>query len=156
MPQFMICEEIRAEPNRVFEVFVDLKNIHERVTSLNRVELLTPGDIGLGSRVRITRTMNEKAITELMEVTEFVPGHSYTIGGKSHGTRFGSRYEFNPITNGTRVYCTTGWEAMTLKAKLASPMALLMKNLARKCLTEDINDLKRWIEANPEPKRESA
>jgi hypothetical protein len=60
-------------------VFTDLDGAAERVDGIQKLEKLTDGPVGLGTRFRETRRMFRKEAAEEMEFTAFEPGRSYGV-----------------------------------------------------------------------------
>jgi hypothetical protein len=61
--------DVDASPGRAFEVFTDLANNATVVRGIEKMEILTDGPIGVGTRFRETRVMMGKQATEGMELT---------------------------------------------------------------------------------------
>ena len=57
MAQFTLKKHIEAPPERVFEVVTDLRGAPERIRGITKMEVLTEGPIGGGTRYRETRIM---------------------------------------------------------------------------------------------------
>ena len=83
-----------------------------------------------------------------MEVVAVDPGKSYTVTADSHGTHYETVMACIP--NGgdaCRVEFTFGWTPVSVGAKLMSPLGFMMKGMLRKCITEDLECIKRSAEA---------
>ncbi|MCR9201945.1 MAG: SRPBCC family protein [Planctomycetaceae bacterium] len=137
----LIEQHSDASPAEVFALAADFPNAANHVSGITRVEMLTPGDPGVGTRFRETRIMFGREAVEEMEVTDFQPNHSYTIEANSCGSHFRTRLTTSPAENGTQITMETTITPTTLFAKLMSPMAALMAAPLKKCLTEDLSDL---------------
>ena len=66
-------KQIEAEPEQVFLLFTDIEKFPENLSGIERVELLTAGPVGVGTRFKETRIMFKRETTEEMEVTRFDP-----------------------------------------------------------------------------------
>ncbi len=55
MAGFTISKQIDASPEAVFAVLVDVAKMPERIPEITKIELLTPGPIGVGSKIAETR-----------------------------------------------------------------------------------------------------
>ena len=77
--------DVNASPGRTFEVFTDLANTGNIVRGIKKMEILTEGPVGTGTRFRETRVMMGKEATEEMEITEFQRGELFVHEAKSHG-----------------------------------------------------------------------
>jgi len=62
---------IEAPREVVFDAALDLHSAAENIGAITKMEVLTDGPIGLGTRFRETRVMFRKEATELMEITVF-------------------------------------------------------------------------------------
>src|SRR5438046_1974470 len=87
---------VAAPPATVFDVFSDLDHAPGRVSGTQRVEKLTPGPVGVGTRFKETRVMFGKEATEEMTFTAFDPGRGYTLGAESCGCRYITDFRFEP------------------------------------------------------------
>ena len=83
---------INTSPQRTFETFTNLPRMGEVVTAINKVEILTNGSVGVGTRFSETRTMMGKQATEEMEVTQFEPPSLFVHEAKIHGCHYISTY----------------------------------------------------------------
>ncbi len=112
--------DINASPQRTFEVFTDVSRTGEIVNGIEKMEVLTDGPVGVGTRFRETRVMFGKQATEEMEITAFEPGELYVHEAKSHGCHYISTYRFEPAGDGTKVTLTFEGRSLTFLAKLMS------------------------------------
>ena len=147
MGQFVVSRTMAAAPSVVFERFADLRNAAKHIDAITRLEVLTDGPIGVGTRFRETRVMFKKEHTEEMEIVEFTKDKSYTVRCDSCGARYETQIRFDATPDGgTRVAMHMSWQALTFFAKLMSPLGRLMAGTMRKCLTQDMDDLAKVIE----------
>lgn len=148
MPSMTFQHEIGAAPERVFEVFSDLRTMPERVRGVDAVEVLTEGPIRKGTVFRETRTMMGKQHTEEMTVTEFVPGRRITFEAHSSGMHYISSFGFEPsASGGTAVHFRMDAKGETLGGKIAGAlMWLMMKKMMHSALEQDMEDLARACE----------
>ncbi|MEX2219461.1 MAG: SRPBCC family protein [Phycisphaerales bacterium] len=137
---------IAAPPARVFDIFSDLRTAPQRVRSIIRMEVLTDGPIGRGTRVRDTRKLFGKEATANMEIIDFQPGRSLTFLTHEGGMRYTTRFTFAPEGAGTRAEVHFTIEALTFTAKLCSPLMALMSGMMRKCFQADFADLQAAAE----------
>ncbi len=141
-----IVKQVSASPERVFAVCTDFANITANIPSIKKMEILTPGPVGKGTRFRETRVMFGKEATETMEIADFVPGRSVSISGFSCGTRFLTRFDFHSEGSGTRVEMKMEFTPETLFAKLMSPLGWLMAGSMKKVIEQDLDDVKAVAE----------
>ena len=147
MPQVTVDIEINASPLRTFEVFSDLENAAANVRGIQKMEILTEGPVGKGTRFRETRIMMGKEATEEMEITEFTPGELYAHEANSHGSQYISTYRFEPAGDATRVSMTFEGRPQSFMAKVMTlTLGWMMTGMIRKCVGEDFNDLKAVAE----------
>ena len=148
MAGFSVTRRIDAPVDEVFAVFADFEHAAERIDGIKVLDVLTGGPIGVGSRFRETRVMFGKEATEEMEITAFERGRSYTVECTSHGSHYTSVYTFEPRHDGTDVTLSFDVEAISLFAKLMSPIAGTLVKAMQKLMVEDIDDLQRYLEAS--------
>lgn len=146
MGQITVSKYINAPPERVFEVFADLPNAAGRVSAITRIEMLTDGPVGVGTRWRETRFMFKREATETIEITTFDPPRSYTTLANSCGCRYECSFHFEPHGEGTNVVSKFTWTAQSLLAKLMSPLGKLMASACIKAFDKDLSELKAHCE----------
>jgi hypothetical protein len=153
-----ITKRIHAPVDVVFDVASDLGRAAENFRAIEKIEVLTQGAVGAGTRWRETRRMMGREATETIEFTAFDRPRSYTAGCESCGAYLETAFRFEAAsgttpdaesaTPGTDVTVETRWEARSLLAKLMSPVtSLLFGKMMRGCIEADLEDLKRAAEA---------
>ena len=151
MPTVTVSEVVNAPPTATFAAFSDLPNADKMIEAIRKLEILTEGPVGKGTRFRETRTMFGRDATEIMEITAWNPQGSppsYTVHGESCGTTFDTTFYFHSENGGrsTRVEFKMVTRPVTLFAKVMSPMAFLMSGMMKKCFLAELGDMKRHIE----------
>src|SRR5262245_31641766 len=146
MATVSVSTTIAAPVERVFALSTDLDNWAGHIKAIKKVEKLTPGPVGVGTRFRETRVMFGREATEEMTFTAFEPNRRYVLEANSCGAHFVSTFCFEPDGSGTRVEVTCEARPVSLMAKLMSPFAFLMKGMLKKSLVGDMNDLKASAE----------
>ena len=73
MARLAISETVNAPLGRTFEAFSDLRSAEKNISGIKRLEILTDGPIGKGTRFKETRVMFGREATETMEVTQWEP-----------------------------------------------------------------------------------
>ena len=153
MPKFTLNMRVNGSPEEVFRVFTDLENAADRISGIQKIDVLTDGPIRAGTRFRETRIMFKKEAVEEMEITAMEPGESYSFGCESCGCAYSSTFRFTPNGGGTNVEFHMEARAVSLFAKIMSPLtALMFGPMMRKCMTQDMEDLKAAIEGPPSAK----
>ena len=141
-------KRVRANIERVFEVFADVKKIEERIPGILNVELLSEGPVGPGFRWRETRKMMGKEATEEMWFDEFDQPRRYTVKAHSHGTHYLSSYDFEAEGDETVVHMTFSGKPETMAAKiLGGLLGWMGKGTVKKMLQADMDALATHVES---------
>jgi uncharacterized protein YndB with AHSA1/START domain len=146
---FSISVRINAPRERVFEMFADLRSAAGRIKAIDKIEMLTDGPVGKGTRFAETRSMFGRSHTETMEITEWNPPQSYTASAYSCGTRCITTFTFKADGAATIVDVVYTATPVTFFAKLMSFMLAVMISTCRKMFENDLADLKAAAEGNP-------
>ena len=147
MPGFDLTQTVAAPQPAVFAAFTDFANAPKRIPDILRVEVLTPGPVGVGTAFKETRKMFGKECTETMTVTAFEPGKLVELSAGSCGAVFTTRFTFEPDGGKTRVGVAFRSTAVSLFAKLFTPLAFLMMGTMKKCIAGDVAKLGAAVEA---------
>lgn len=143
----ILSEKLVSRPvSDVFERFTDLENAAETVRGIEKLELLTDGPVGAGTRFRETRIFFKREATEEMEITEFHPNESYVVGCESCGSVYRTEFRFRPEGEGTKVTMSFQARPVSFFAKLMTPLGFLMSGSIRKAVDQDMEDLKASLE----------
>lgn len=146
MSKLEIERTIAASPAVVFERCSDFENSASVVEGIDKVEMLTDGDVGPGTRFRETRTMFGREATEEMEVGVFEPPRRYTLLAESHGAKYHSEFLFDEVPEGTRVRLTFDATPVTWFAKVMAVLTKPMQKKLTELLCKDLDDIKASIE----------
>jgi carbon monoxide dehydrogenase subunit G len=141
-----VTQRVEAPIEKTFAVYSDVTNAAGRIKGIRKIELLTPGPVGVGTKFRETRIMFGKEATETMEFSVYEPNRRYDLTADSCGALYRTEFRFEPDGTGTRVTATFGVEARSFVAKLFKPLAWLMRGMMKKCLQQDMDDLKAAAE----------
>lgn len=139
---------IHAPCDKVFAHASDFRRAPEMIRGIKRIEMLTEGPVGVGTRFKETRVMFKREQTEIMEVVAFDPPHGYTLGIESCGCRFRSDFRFTPNGQGTDVELSFEAQPLSWIGKI---MGFLMKPMMKMCLKamqKDLESLKQSIESD--------
>ena len=140
---------IHAAPARVFALVADIARWPDFMSAIERLEVLTPGPVAVGTRFRETRTMFGRSASEEMTVAEFAPPHRLVLSAHNHGTAYRSEHIFEPAGEGTRLRMVFGGVPTSVLAKLMVPLGWLFLGAVKRQLAADLADLKREAERRP-------
>lgn len=144
---FTITHFTKAPRAAVFAAATDFANAASTISAITKMEMLTDGPVGVGTRFRETRTMFGRPATEEMTVSAYDPPRSYTLSAESHGARYETVLSFRETGTGTELEMRFGAEPLTFMAKL---MGLLMKPMMKKMVAvcgKDLEDIAAAAEA---------
>ena len=129
---------IAAQPADVFDRYLDVERWPQWTETVTTVDRLDEGPLAVGSRTRIKQP---RLRTAVWEVTELVPGRSFTWVSRSPGLVTTGRHVVAPMAGGTVV---------TLSVEQSGPLGglvgLLTKRLTRRYLALEAAGLKRLCE----------
>jgi len=149
MKEIVATTHMGASPSAVFAACTDFGGAAGWISAITRMEVLTPGPVGKGTRFRETRRMFGKEATETMEVIEFTPNTSYVLGAESCGARYRSTFTFTPLGAGTEVEFRFAATPLTLMARVMGVLMMpVMKGMLRKCVVQDLEDIKKHVEGS--------
>ncbi|RSS32895.1 SRPBCC family protein [Streptomyces sp. WAC08241] len=97
----VVERRVAASPGRVWEAITDLPGLPRVLTGVRKVEVLTPGGFGVGTRWRETRRMLGREATEEMTVTACEPPDRYVTVADSHGMHYVSELTLTPDGTGS-------------------------------------------------------
>ncbi|MEQ8211106.1 MAG: SRPBCC family protein [Lacipirellulaceae bacterium] len=146
MSKLTITKHIDATPDIVFRLATDFENTANHIQGIEKVELLTHGPVQVGTRFRETRKMFGKEATEEMTVTEFVPPKRFTLETESCGCHYVCTHELIHDIAGTHFKLDIETHAVSLMAKVMSPLSKLMAGTMRKMIESDLEDLSKIAE----------
>ena len=115
----------------------DFANAAGRIKAITKVEMVTPGPVGSGTRFREWRG---RQMVD-MEVVAWSPPRSYSLRGHAMGTEFTSEIRCVPDGSGTRLEMEILVRPQTFGAKLLSPLISLMSKLMVKSCAKDLVDI---------------
>ena len=141
MSSFTLSQPVAAPPAVVFAVLTDVANLPAAIPGITKAELLTPGPIGVGSRVAETRTMFGRPATETFEVVAFDPPTRFTMTAVSCGVEYRCEHTITPDGAGSRLELAMAMTPRTTFAKLMSPLAKLMGGTMKKMIAKDLASL---------------
>ncbi|MFF6783030.1 SRPBCC family protein [Streptomyces sp. NPDC012510] len=144
----VVERRVAASQGRVWEALTDLGGMERMIGGVTRVEVLTDGVFGVGTRWRETRRMFGKEATEEMWVTVSEPPERYVVEAESHGSRYVSQW----VLRADGPAATT--IVMTFSAEPTGGVAGLLAKLmgsvgaraVRKAVAKDLDDVAAWVE----------
>ena len=137
MKPLLCTHRSAAAPDRVWAMASDFANAARRIRAITRVEMLTAGPTGSGTRFREWRGRQQAD----MEVVAWSPPRSYALCGYAMGTEFTSDIRCVPDGSGTRLEMEVRVRPKTLGAKLLSPLIALMSRVMVKSCAKDLRDI---------------
>lgn len=147
MSELNFSRTIAAPVEVVFDAFADVHGFADRVDGIERVEVLTDGEIGLGTRFRETRIMFGKEATEEMEFTQFQRNQALTVSADSCGSHFDTIFHFRPQGAQTHVDIKMVIQPTTWMAKLMSPLSFVMRSTMKKMMDSDFDQIQAYCES---------
>ena len=149
MASVTVTEHIRAPREQVFAKLIDYENFPDFISAITSVELLTEGEIGVGTRFRETRVMFGKEASEEMEIVEFERPSRLVYTAASHGCSYRSTHELTEKDGGTELSMTFEGRGVSFMGKVMSGlMGWMMKSACRKAIVKDFADLKSALEGD--------
>jgi uncharacterized protein YndB with AHSA1/START domain len=146
MTTVTVASQIAAPIDRVFAGFTDVEHAVQSVSSIKKIEILTPGEFHLGTRWRETREVLGRLDSAEMEVTAFDRNRTYTITHHKAGTRIDAVFTFEPSGDGTKVSIEFDLVSHGLPPGLLAPLGWAIAGKVRDVLSHDLADLKRSVE----------
>jgi uncharacterized membrane protein len=143
MKDVEVRRHVAAPVERVWAVVTDLAGSPQVVRGIDAVEVLTPGEFGVGTRWRETRTMLGRSATEEMTITAVEPQRSYTTEAVRPGVRYVSTVAVAPADDGgSELTLTFGARpTSTVTRVLGTVTAPLGRRAVTKALEKDLVDL---------------
>ena len=137
MKPLLCTHRTSAPPDRVWPIASDFANAPGRIRAITKVEILTPGPVGAGTRFREWRG---RQMVD-MEVVAWSPPRSYSLRGYAMGTEFTSEIRCVPDGSGTRLEMEIHVRPQTVVAKLLTPLMWLTSRLMVKSCAKDLLDI---------------
>lgn len=137
---------INAPPERVFDIYSDLRGATDNLSGVHSLEVLTDGPVAKGTRFRETRIHFGHKTSEILEVTAFEPPVMFQVECRSHGAHCTHIFSFTEQQGKTLVELDFKAEPITRFARLMSAFSFLMTGPMKKCSEQDLDDLQRLSE----------
>jgi len=177
MTRLTVDTHVASPVDRVFAAFTDLAHSAERVSNIQKIELLTIGDFKLGTRWLETRKVLGHLDSAEMEVTAFERNRTYTITHHKGGMAVDATFTFEPVdgddpaqnflpqaaplpmyrepkapgirSETTRVQIEVVLGSHGLPPGLSAPVAWALAGKVRDQISRDLADLKQSLEPQP-------
>ncbi|MER7955622.1 MULTISPECIES: SRPBCC family protein [unclassified Streptomyces] len=149
MKSIVVERRIQAPPGPVWEAMTDLRGMERMLSGVDKVEVLTEGTFGVGTRWRETRTMFGKQATEEMTVTEAEAPDRYVTVADSHGMHYVSEIALRPEGDGGTMVRMT-FSGSPAEGNRLGFVAKLLSGLgakaASRALAKDLDDVAASVE----------
>ncbi|MER6100106.1 SRPBCC family protein [Streptomyces sp. NPDC001728] len=145
----VVERRVAASPGRVWESITDLPEMPRVLSGVERVEVLTEGGFGVGTRWRETRRMLGKEATEEMTVTESEPPDRYVTVADSHGMHYVSELTLTPDGTGatTLRMAFSATPAGRTPGVLGRLVARFGAKAVARALAKDLSEIARAVES---------
>jgi len=127
MATFEMTEWVARSPKDVFQFVTESANAPKVNDSVVRMEPLTDGPVGAGTRYRETRMINGKEQQAELEVVAFEDRSRYSVRNETQGIETVYEYEFSPENDGTRIDLTCHVNATGLKKAMVPIVVNILK-----------------------------
>jgi uncharacterized membrane protein len=142
---------INAKTETVFDVISDIENSPDRIEWYENVEMLTDGPVGVGTKWRETRVMNDRQSFEDWELTEFDRPNYFSAYCDSQGYDVNYTMSVQPEGGSSKLSINMTTKPRTIIGKLMTPLEWMMAGMMRKIVFKDLESLKAYIERNSSP-----
>jgi len=146
MATITVSNHIAAPVDRVFQFFTDIQSGPPHVSGIKKIEMMTPGRFGLGTKWLETREVLGITDSAEMEVTSFERDKTYTITHHKGGVRIDTVFWFEPVGDGTKVTVEFELESDGLPPGFLAPLNWAIAGKVRDVLGHDLTDLKASLE----------
>ena len=149
MTGLKLQRRIAASPERCFEVFTDIERLADIVPDITKIEKLTDGPVGVGTRIRCTRMIFGKEASETMEAVICEPPRRYRLEARSHGAVYLTTYTFQPDGKDTLVNFDFQATPVSLSAKIIRPFFKLLEGSMQRAMLREFDALQTECEKQP-------
>ncbi|MEX1179456.1 MAG: SRPBCC family protein [Cucumibacter sp.] len=146
MAKITLNEHFATPPARAFAVLTDFASLPKIVSGIDKVEVLTVGPVGVGTRFRETRSLYGRMATEEMEVTAWEPPCSFTLEAHSHGAHYVITHALTPKGGGADVELAFATKALTPVARILSFLMQGMTKGVGELMRKDLLEAKAHAE----------
>lgn len=144
MPDFQSSVIVKKPVQAVFQYIASMKNTHELMPAVVKVEKQTDGEIKQGTKFVETRMVGGREVQAEMEILEYTEKQSFCTSTNSNGLITEYHYRFHEVEEGTQVDLEAYVKTSGLRMKLTRP--ILVKMMKREDGNQLIN-LKDMLDA---------
>lgn len=140
---------INASRDAIWSLITDVEGLAESIGGVDQIEILERPQEGLlGLKWRETRTVFGKTATEDMCVTAVEETESFQTTAESHGTQYiTTRSIFEGHGQHTLTMTHESRPQSFMAKAMSLPLGFLFKGMLRKCILQDLGDVKAAVEA---------
>ncbi|MGW0121142.1 SRPBCC family protein [Streptomyces sp. NPDC003327] len=147
----VVERRVAASAGRVWEAITDLPDMPRVLTGVQRVEVLTEGVFGVGTRWRETRRMLGREATEEMTVTACEAPERYVTQAESHGMRYVSELALRPSGRPDATVLRMTFSARRADGRAPGAVTRLLARFGAravaKALAKDLSDIAHDVES---------
>jgi len=145
MSSIKVTKSISAPVDVVFNTISDIRQFSDAVPDIINIEILSDQKVGVGTRFRETRLMNEKEVSTELEVTDYAENEYIRIVAESQGTVWDSLFTVNEQDGKTELELVMDANSNRLLSKLVN---LMMKRVMKNALEKDMEAVRAYCERN--------
>ena len=146
MGRINLSINVNAAPQTVFNVVSDIANSPDRIDWFDKVDMLTDGPVGVGTKWRETRRMNKRESVEEWEMKAFESPNYFTAYCDTQGYDVEMTMRVDPEGDGSRLSLDMTTKPRTLFGKLMTPLEWCMSGMMKKIVLKDLESTKAYIE----------
>ncbi|HMO14397.1 MAG TPA: SRPBCC family protein [Pirellulaceae bacterium] len=143
----MVCIEtsrlISAPIEIVFDLCSNFADAATTIAEIQRIDMLTTGPVGVGTKFRETRRMLGRDTDAEIEVTDFQPPTTYTLSTQKLGARIDTTFSFVDEGGSTRLSIV--WRASSPGSSAMKFVHRLMINAVRRFVESDLDSIQRAV-----------
>lgn len=144
MTQTTVTRRIEAPVSNVFHTVAHIQNFSKAIPHIERTEILSEVQSGVGTRFREARRMGKRlAVTEL-EVVEYEPDDHVRIVSDTAGTIWDTVFHVRARGDHTELRMVMDARPHKLLPRLINP---LIRGMIQKAIEKDMDAVKAYCEA---------
>jgi hypothetical protein len=140
--QINVFRNLGARAPVVFETVADIMNWPETIGSVKEIELLTPGPVRVGARLRALRTVFGRETREELELIELEQPRRLRLVAESRNIRYERDHIVDAVTTGSRLMLILRSKPTTQTGRALQPfLTPFMEINLRDEMERDLADL---------------